>query len=104
MSYNLYLALYHKHPYLNRYESMVPPYVQRILWEQVIIPAMVEATPDISHPYVGLDLSHQAAKGRSKGTSQQATTYPFRRSEFKWLISCMDDLVSSLYQNPGWPS
>lgn len=97
-SCNLYMAfprMFHKHPYLNRHESMVPPYVQQILWEQIIIPAMVEATPDVSHPYVGLDISHQSVKGNAKGTSQQATSYPFRPTELKHLISSMDRLVST---------
>lgn len=91
-SCNLYLAfprMYHKHPYINRYESLIPPHVQSILWEQVIIPAMDRATPDVSHPYVGLDLSHQAMKS----TSQQTASYPFRPAQLSELLLCMENLV-----------
>jgi hypothetical protein len=82
--------MYHKHPYVNRYESLIPPHVQKLLWEQLIIPAMNHATPDVSHPYVGLDLSHQAMKGSSK----QIASYPFRPEELSELLLCMEHLVS----------
>jgi hypothetical protein len=92
-SCNLYLSfprMYHKHPYVNRYESLVPPHVQNILWEQLIIPAMDLATPDCSHPYVGLDLSHQAMKSSSK----QMSSYPFRPQELSKLLLAMESLVT----------
>ncbi|KAF8325136.1 hypothetical protein F5887DRAFT_901684 [Amanita rubescens] len=90
---NLYLAfprMYHKHPYINRFESLVPPRIQNILWEQLIIPAMELATPDVSQPYVGLDLSHLAMKSSSK----QMASYPFRPHELSKLLLFMGNLVS----------
>ena len=105
-SVNLLMAfprMTHKHPYLPRWVNVVPADVQNLLWDKVIIPAMQAVTPQVVHPYVGLERAHLAFKEKGgKGASKASPTFPFRRKEFTALIKEIQAMVSecTIYISP----
>jgi hypothetical protein len=85
----------HKHPYLPQWVNVVLADVQNFLWDKMIIPAMQAVTPEVVHPYVGLERAHLAFKEKGgKGASKASPTFPFRQKEFTALIKEIQVMVS----------
>jgi hypothetical protein len=96
-SVNLFLAfprMTHKHPYVPRWVNVILSDVQNIFWDQVILPAMHAVTPEVIHPYVGLDRAHLAFKENQKGASKSMSSFPFRKQEFVALADKFREIVS----------
>jgi len=96
---NLYMffpRMIHRHPHRRFWANHIPAQVQNLLWDRVVIPAMMQSSPEMNRIYVGLDRTHIQFKNKiTEARVRMPPRYPFSETLLDDLLDEISLIVSS---------